>query len=301
LNSNNKYIFFQPKISLKYEIDYQWNVSLSGNYLSSLSRFPQLFNGLILKDYNSIYRNPNAINITRSTFGIFYIGYSNILKGFFFSNSSVLSSSQSDFILSSNIDENGLIQTEAVKTPNENSNFKNSTSFTKSFFRIIKTDLKYTFNQIQLNQIFNGIQQKTISINHSVNFGIGIDNNTWYGLKYEGEAIFGKDKSIDFNSSNTFIKHILELDFYTSSKTRINLGAESVFSSFSSSNVNNRNTLFNAEFYYKPSKKIFLRASFNNIFNEQFFTTVQSNTNFVSQSEFSLRPRQFTIGLNFSF
>ncbi len=161
--------------------------------------------------------------------------------------------------------------------------------------------MNYTFNQVSANQIFNNVPQKTNSTNHSAGIEIDVNNNTWYGLTYQGIAKLGRTKSNGFNGSNTFLKHTVELDFYTSPKTRINLGMKSVFTTFSSGNTVNKNTLFNAEFYYKPHKKLSLRASFNNIFNEQFFTTVQSNANFISQSQFSLRPRQFTVGLNFSF
>ena len=301
LNRDESYFFFQPRATVRYKIDHQWNVSVVGSYLSSVSGFSKLFNSIILKDYSNLYRNPEEINVTRNIFGILNIGYTNILKGLFFSNSSSIVESNSDFIQSSSLDSNGLIQTEAIKLPNRRVSFTNKTNFTKSFFRILKTDLKYTFNQIKSNQIFNNIEQETNSIFHSFNFEVNLDNDTWYGLKYNGLVRFGRSKSIGFNTSNTFLKHKLELDFYTSLKTRINFESESVFTSFSSSVVSNRNTLFNASFYYKPSKKLFLRASFNNILNEKFFSTIQNGSNFVFESKFSLRPRQFNVGLNYSF
>ena len=157
---------------------------------------------------------------------------------------------------------------------------------------IKKVRIKFQFQNIRNNVLH-------FKQNHLGEFIL--DNNTWYGFKYKGMGRFGKSKSNGFNTSNTFFKHNLELDFYTSSKTRINFETESVFTRFSSSDLSNKNTLFNASFFYKPSKKLFFRASFNNILNEQFFTTLQSNSNFVSESKFSLRPRQFTFGVNFSF
>jgi outer membrane receptor protein involved in Fe transport len=133
-----------------------------------------------------------------------------------------------------------------------------------------------------------------------VNLELGLDNNTWYGITYKGGLNSGVSKVNDLRNTNLFVKHELELDFYTSSKSRLNLGLESVNTSTSSSDMTNRNTLFNLSYFYKPTKKLFLRASFTNIFNEDFFTTVQNSSNFISQSQFSLRPRQFTIGLNYS-
>lgn len=301
LNKKTSYFFLQPKAKLNYRIDHQWYLTLSGNYLTTISRFPQLFNGLVLKDYRSIYRNPEKINVTKSGIGIFNIGYTSILKGFLFSNSSSFSESVSDFIISSSIDDNGLMQSEAINSPNKRVNFNNTTNLTKSFFRILKTDFKYKFDKIISNQIFNSIEQNANSLNHTLEIDINLDNNTWYGFKYNGIVRLSNISANGFSTSNKFLKHNLEIDFYTSSKTRINFETESVFTSFSSSDINNKNSLFNMSFFYKPSKKLFFSASLNNIFNEQFFSTIESSTNFVSEYKFSLRPRQFTVGLNFSF
>ena len=300
-NKNKSYFFLQPRAKLNYKINYQWHLTLTGNYITTISRFPQLFNGIVLKDYRSIFRNPEKINVTRTGIGLFNIGYSNILKGFLFSNSSSFSESNSDFILSSSIDASGLVQMEAINLPNKSINLNNTTNLTKSFFRILKTDLKYKFDKIISNQIFNNIEQNTNSTIHTINVGINIDNNTWYGFKYNGLVRLGNNKANGFNTSNTFFKHNLEIDFYTSSKSRINFETESVFTSFSASDINNKNSLFNMSFFYKPSKKLFFTASLNNVFNEQFFSTIDSNTNYVSEYKFSLRPRQFTVGLSFSF
>ena len=129
---------------------------------------------------------------------------------------------------------------------------------------------------------------------------LDLDNNTWYGIKYIGNLNYGISKVDAFTTTNTFLKHAVELDFYTTEKSRINLSFESVYSSFSESDDTNTNTLFSASFYYKPHKKLFLRASLINIFNEDVFNSIFSSSNFITQSQFSLRPRQFTIGLNYS-
>ena len=134
--SNENYIFFQPRARLRYKIDYQWNLSLTGNYYANVSSFAQLFNGVILKNYRSLYRNPEKTNVTRSKLGILNLGYSNILKGFLFSNSTTFSEYNSDFVLASSLDSNGLIQTEAINSPNKRVNFRNTTNLNKSFFRI---------------------------------------------------------------------------------------------------------------------------------------------------------------------
>ncbi|PRP66819.1 TonB-dependent receptor [Nonlabens agnitus] len=300
LNQKEDYLFFEPSASLSYKLSYKWNFSLSGSRNLSTSRFSQLYNGIALRDFTSLGRNPDAINVTRATSAMFFINYDDILSGFFFNNATRFNDNTSDFTFSSNIDKNGLIQTIAIERENNSTSFSNSSNFTKRFFRILRTDLRYSFSYFEGEQFFNGNAQEFKNTNHSINLELGLDNNTWYGITYNGGFNYGISKVTNLRNTNLFLKHKLELDFYTSSKSRLNVGLESVSSTTSTNDVTNNNTLTNISYYYKPNKKLFLRASMNNIFNEDFFTTVQNSSNFISQSQFSLRPRQFTIGLNYS-
>lgn len=300
LDQQEDYVFFQPRVSINYKYNYQWSFLLSGTQTANTSRFPQLYNGLILQDFSGLNRNPDAINVTRNTAANFFINYDNILSGFFFNNATSITDSTSDFTFSSNIDANGLLQVEAIERENQATSISNRTSFTKRFFRILRTELRYSVNYRKGEQFFNTQVQEFENTNHGVNLELGLDNNTWYGISYNGILNYGISRVNDLRNTNLFLKHQLELDFYTSSKSRLNFSVESVSSSTSTNNVVNRNTLSNISYFYKPNKKLFLRASLNNIFAEDFFTTVQNSANFISQSQFSLRPRQFTIGLNYS-
>lgn len=301
LNSNsNDYVFFEPSINASYKFNQNWNSSLGYNRTRSTSTFNQLFTGLQLRDFASLSRNPNAVNVSREDALNHFLTYKSILKGVIISNNFRWFKNQSDFTISSSIDDNGLITTDAVQQPNILKGWSNRLSFTKSFFRIIKTDLSYSYRNFKSEQFFNDIAQENINRSHSGNVELTLDNNTWYGISYEGIINYGLSQINDFETSNTFIKHKVEVDFYLSSKTRWNLGTESVISTFSNDQNVNRNTLFNTSFYYKPSKKLFLRASLINIFNEDFFTTSSSNANFINISRFSLRPRQFTLGFNYT-
>lgn len=299
-NLMDDYIFFEPSITTSYKVNQNWNSSLSFNRTISTSEFNQLFTGLQLRDFASLSRNPTQVNITRTNAVNHFLTYKSILKGIILSNNFRWQAQESDFTISSFIDENGLITTDAIERPNSLKGWSNTTSFTKTFFKLIKTDLSYTYRTNTSEQIFNNTAQENINASHLGRVELNIDNGTWYGVSYDGIYNFGLSEINDFKTNNTFIKHKVEVDFYLSSKTRWNLGTESVIASFSNSQNVNRNTLFNTSFYYKPSKKLFLRASLVNIFNEDFFSTSSSGANFVNQSQFFLRPRQFTIGFNYS-
>jgi hypothetical protein len=300
LNTKASYLFLQPAASLDYKFDHQWNATLQGNYTSRVSRFEQLFNALVLTDPTGLFRNPDAINETRDLSFSGFIAHTNILKGLIVSNRSEYRRSESDFTLSSRLDAAGQLQVDAVQIPNLATQVTNTTRLNKRFFKILKTEWSYVYNLFLNEQIFNGLEQNARNTSHAFSTELGIDNNTWYGITYKGLYNLGNSRAAGFNASNTFIKHDLILDLYTSDKSRINVGMESVATSFSSSDDTNSNTLFNMSFHYKPSNKLFLRASLNNIFNERFFSTAQSSANVISQSQFALRPRQFTIGLNYS-
>lgn len=299
-NFKSDYLFFQPNANLGYKFNQNWYSSLGFYRSITTSRFNTLFNGLQLRSFAGLSRNPDAVNVNRGNAINHFISYNSILKGLLLSNSFKWNEQQSDFTFSSFIDENGLINTEAIDRPNRASGWSNTFSMNKSFFRILKTDLSYTYSSNKSEQFFNNTAQENINNAHFTRLELSLDNNTWYGVSYDGIFNFGLSRINDFKTDNTFIKHNVELDFYLSSKTRWNLGVESVVSTFSNSENVNKNTLFNTSFFYKPSKKLFLRASLINIFNEDFFTTSSSSANYINQSQFSLRPRQFTIGLNYS-
>lgn len=300
LRQTKSYLYLQPVLGINYKHNYQWNASLYGSHTGSVSRFEQLFNALILTSPTGLFRNPDAINETRNLAISGTIAHTNILKGLILSNRTNYNRSESDFTISSSIDAAGQLQAEAIQLPNQSIQFSNTTSLNKRFFSILKTEWSYDYTLFLSEQIFNGSQQDARNARHSLAAELGIDNNTWYGITYKSQLNLGSSSAAGFKASNTFFKNDLTLDFYMSSKSRLNVGLESVSSSFSSSDVVNLNTLFNASFHYKPSKKLFLRASLNNIFNEGFFTTARNGANFISQSQFTLRPRQFTIGLNYS-
>mgnify|MGYP003115605958 CR=1 FL=1 len=300
LNRKSDYLFFQPKVNLAYRFNQSWTMGTDFAQDTNISRFSELFNGIILNNFSSLSRNPNQVNITKTLSSSTYFGYRNILKGFFFNNTTNVERRTSDFTFTTTINDDGLLAVDAIERPNRLTSFSNTTNLTKRFFQILSTELSYTYSARRAEQFFNEVLQNNRNTFHRTMLELDLDNNTWYGIKYIGNLNYGISKVDAFTTTNTFLKHAVELDFYTTEKSRINLSFESVYSSFSESDDTNTNTLFSASFYYKPHKKLFLRASLINIFNEDVFNSIFSSSNFITQSQFSLRPRQFTIGLNYS-
>ncbi len=297
---DDQYFFFEPDANLSYSIQNTWNFGLSYSRNLKTSEFNRLYEGLVLTSFSNLSRNPTDINVTRSNQGSLFINYSNILKGFFLRNFTTYDRSIQDFTFTGILDENGLIQIDAIDRENETRTYSNTTSLTKRFFTHLKTEFSYAYREFQSEQFFNNILQENKNSTHGFSLELGWDKGTWYGIKYIGNVNYGISEVNGFRATNLFQKHDLELDLYLSSKTRWNFTAQSAISSFSNNDDVNENTLFSTNFYYKPSKKLFLRASFDNIFDERFFTTLNSSANLISLSRFNLRPRQFTIGLNYT-
>ncbi|WP_299129210.1 TonB-dependent receptor [uncultured Winogradskyella sp.] len=300
LNRENRYLFFQPKLKASYRFSERWNIASGLGFETTISKFPRLFNGLILRDYTTLSRNPNEVNVTRGLKADLLLNYRNILRGFFFNNVTTFSNNVSDFTFVTTLDTDGLVTTDAILLDNRIISFVNSSNFTKRLFKILQTDLSYSFNYNKTEQLFNTILQNAANISHRVGLELELDNDTWYGITYNSSINFNTTKVNGFKSRNTFLKNNFEFNFYTSSKTRLNFDFESVQSRFSSNNSTNRNSLFNFSFFYKPNKRLFLRAQLQNIFNQDFFNSNFNSANFISESSFSLRPRQFTIGFNYT-
>jgi hypothetical protein len=163
-----------------------------------------------------------------------------------------------------------------------------------------KSDFTYAYNVSKNQLFFNNEFLDAINRRHSLDFGLIWDKGSWFTLEYKAKLNLGFSETSSNQISNSFLFQNLNFDIYTSNSTRINFGLDSSRTETSESTKINENTLFNMSFHYKPSKKLNINASLINIFDTQFFTTTNSYLNFVNVYQFSLRPRQFTLGLNYS-
>jgi len=298
--SNDNYLFSNFSAQVARKFGTKWAFSADASIRNDISRFNDLYPGLVLTQFNNLNTNPQDINISRTQQASLSVDYSDILAGYFLKNNTTYSSTASEFIFSRTLDQNGLINVNTIRQDNTFNNFKNTTTLITSLLKNLATQVSYNFELTTLEQFFNGVAQDNNLFNHTIDTELIWNTGSWYGITYKGMVHFGISRVDSFRATNTFQLHNLELDLYLSEKARWNFNTETAISSLSSSNNASINSLFNTSFYYKPSKKMILRAELFNIFNERFFTVASSNTNFISQSQFSLRPLQFTVGLNYT-
>jgi hypothetical protein len=299
-NEKDNYLFMNMNVQVSRNFNRKWDLGVSGSIKSSISSFEELYPGIILRQFDNLSTNPQDINVTRSNNASLFFGYSDVLSGILLKNNTSYNNSTSQFIFNRSLDDNGLIQINAIRQDNQFSTIRNTTTLTKRFFKHLSTQTSYNFDLSKIEQIFNGQSQDNTIINHTLSTELSWSTNGSYALSYSGTINFGLSLIDSSRAANNFQLHNLGLDLYLSDKARWNFNTETAISSFSSSDNTNVNSLFNTSFYYKPHKKLILRAELYNIFNERFFTTATSSSNFISQNQFSLRPIQFTVGLNYT-
>lgn len=296
---NNQYVFLNPNANLGYKWNSKWYSGINYRRNLSLTNDNSLFNSFILSSFNYLNRNPNEINITRNNNYGAFISYNDILRSLFVRANLDIYNSTSDFTYSTTLNQNGLLQTEALEIENESNGYRFNTSISKTIFSLIKLELNAGLEQVNTQQFFNNTFINNQNNRYSTSLEVALDQGTWYGINLSS-SYFLNNSITDFSeASSTFLTNKMTFDFYTSSKTRLQLIAENV-NSYTVSQSNS-NTLFNTSFYYQPSKKLFLRCVLNNIFNEGFYSTTFSSANSLNISRFSLRPRQFTLGFNYTF
>lgn len=300
LGISDSFLFIQPNISVKYGFNTKWNLGVSYDLYKNMSDFSQLYTPVILTSFNALVQNPNFVNtITTNAFAT-YINYNNILKSFFLSLKGNLNQIKSDATFSNELDSEGFMVTEVIKQPNSLKNYGFTLYVTKGFLGSFKTELTYAYNISKNQFFFNNQFLDAINGRQSIDFSLSLDKGSWFTLEYKTKLNFGTSETQANEINNSILFQNLNLDIYTSNSTRINFGLDSSRTATSKSSTIDKNSLFNMSFYYKPSKKININASLINVFDTQFFTTTNSYFNFVNVYQFSLRPRQFTIGFNYS-
>lgn len=299
-NKKDNYLFMNMYVQVSHNFNRKWDLGMNASIKNSISKFEELYPGIILRQFDNLSTNPQDINVTRTNDASLFFGYSDVLSGILLKNNTSYNNSTSQFIFDRSLDNNGLIQINAIRQDNQFSTIRNTTTLTKRFFKHLSTQTSYNFDISKIEQIFNGTAQDNTIINHSLSTELSWSTGGFYALSYSGTINFGLSLIDNSRATNNFQLHDLGLDFYLSDKVRWNFNTETAISYFSSSNNTNVNSLFNTSFYYKPHKKLILRAELYNIFNERFFTTATSSSNFISQNQFSLRPLQFTVGLNYT-
>jgi hypothetical protein len=299
IDQKKTFFFIQPTISARFKLNTKWDLGVSLSQTRSISDFDQLYPSVILNSFNSLVQNPQFINRLKTETITPFVSYSDIIKSFIVTIRGNLSQRKSDVTFLYDLNNDGFTVTNIIERPNIVDNKNMSVHFSKGVLGSVNIKLSYELSFTNNELFFNNQFIESENRNHKIDVGFSWDNGSWYSLEYKANFNYGTSAVQNNKINNTFIFHTANLDFYTSASTRLHFGVESAQASTSSS-TNNRNSLFNMSFFYKPSKKLFLKAAVTNIFDTSTFTTTFSSGNGINLTQFELRPRQVTIGLTYS-
>lgn len=294
------FLFLQPQLSLKYEVNSDFFVNISSSINNRISQFSSLFPSVVLQDYLSLNVNPTQINKTTTQTNALYSSYKNIIKGFYANIRVSSTKSISDFTFTSTIDDNGLNTINAIERENQVSTLSITTDVTKKIADGMLLTADYNFSNNQTETFFNGTLLDINNQNHKVGLKWSFDTGSWYGLEFNGNYEKGISSFAQSSNSNENLRGAFDFSFYLNSKSRFNLGGEVIRASFSGNSTVNTNSLFNSSYHYQPSKKVKLRFELLNIFNIKNYTVITNNANFTSQYQYNLRPRQFNLGFTYT-
>lgn len=298
LKKEVSYLFLQPNLSIQHKLDSKWDLGMFYNQNNSISDFTSLYPAFILNSYNSLVQNPERINRLRKHSLASQISYSNIMKNFLFSIRANWDQVKSEVTFTSFLDEDGYMTTQVIDKPSNSNSKAYTLNLSKGVFGVINMKLVYTLRLSENEMYFNEQFLTTKNRLHNLDFGINWSGERWFSMEYNIRVNRYNSEMQGNRFSNSFLFHELDLDFYLSPLSRINLGLESAQNNSKSSSTTN--TLFNLGFYYRKSKKLYFNAAITNIFNTSYFTTSFSSGNLVNVSQFTLRPRQISIGLNYA-
>ncbi len=301
LNLNKNYLFLQPRLNIKYTFNSKWIAGTSYFLKNSISDFRNLIPPLILSSFNTLVQNPFFVNKTKTQSITPYLNYDNILRSFYLNINAGWELTNSDVTFSSEVNPNGFITNNVILRPNTFLSYRLGTTIRKSFLGSFSTTLIYNYRYSENELFFNSEFLKSLNKSHNIDFEISWDKGTWFAAAYKANAFYSSSILPMNQIDNKALFQTATLDFYTSQVTRISFGTEAATATTSRTAKADTNVLFNAQFFYKPSSKMFFSAGLLNIFNTDFFTTTNSLANIVNVYQFSLRPRQFTVGWNYSF
>ncbi len=301
LNLNKNYLFLQPRLNIKHTFNSKWIAGTSYSLKNSISDFRNLIPPLILSSFNTLVQNPFFVNKTQAHSITPYLNFDDVLSSFYLNLNCGWDQTKSDVTFDSEVNSDGFITNKVILRPNTFLTYRFGTTIRKSFLGSLNANLSYNFRYTENELFFNNEFLISLNKSHNIDFEISWDEGTWFGAVYKANAFLSTSFLPRNEVENKALFQTATLDFYTSEETRISLGTEAATATTSRATKADTNVLFNAQFFYKPSKKLFLSAGLLNLFDTKVFTTTNSLANIVNVYQFSLRPRQFTLGLNYSF
>lgn len=305
LNKNETFnhFNFQPKLSIKKDLNAFWKTTFSASLKNTFGNINQLYYGYILNNYRNIQKYNTPISKVLGKNIAFRISYRNPIKALFINGFYSYSKSHHNLLFGNTIDENG-VTSFGLFEKNNISNTHNINLRGSKYFSKLKSTLTLTSN-ISFSNKEQLLNKKYIDVKtKNIQFGGKLDTelSDWISIQYKNRFFIA---NTNFNNQHSFDnivtqEHLLGFNLYPYTNQYFNINAEYYKNNLS--NSHQKNYFLNLKYRYTLKKyNMDLEFICNNLFNTKHFTKVFIDDFSYSQSTYALRQRQFLVNLKFSF
>ena len=291
-------VFFNPKLSFKYEFNNMFKINASGQYEQNIDNFENYYDNPVLSDYQSLFTMTAPMSVSDLTRANVRLTFN---YPFYAINSSLSYTYQhrnSDMIYKYDIDENGASYLQMIESPNT-SDYHVINLNVKKFISAIKTTIGLKANLLhnRRHNILNGslVENKNLSASIMPNMMVTIRH--WahfnYSFNFNNIKTFTEDiKKSDVN----YLRHYCKLNIFPHRDHLITLNSE-IYSHLGKNYV-----YFDASYQYSiPKYKLDFELKCNNIFNNKSYVSYYSGTFSIVESVYEIRPMEIFCSVKFRF
>ena len=291
-------VFFNPKLSFKYEFNNMFKINASGQYEQNIDNFENYYDNPVLSDYQSLFTMIAPMSVSDLTRANVRFTFN---QPFYAINSSLSYTYQhrnSDIIYKYDIDENGASYLQMIESPNT-SDYHVINLNVKKFISVIKTTIGLKANLLHntRHNILNGslVENKNISASIMPNMMVTIKH--WahfnYSFNFNNIQTFSEDvKKSDVN----YLRHYCKLNIFPHRDHLITLNSE-IYSHLGKNYI-----YFDASYQYSiPKYKLDFELKCNNIFNNKLYVSYYSGAFSIVESIYEIRPMEIFLSVKFRF
>ena len=307
LNKSKQYIIVEPKLSLRYQLAQEQNLSFSYNFSNAFGNYTQLYRGVILTNYRSLQSNDADLKQSKTHAASLSYNYGKSIKLFFF-NAGVNYRNSSSNTMVSTVIENNAEKIILVPIYHQQSLMAASAGASKFLhFAKINSTIDFSVSKNNMSQLLN---HQLININQ-YNWTGSLKFNKrflqWAAFDYNVNTLFSAlyfklptahqaTKQAGFSIYNTASLNIIGIkrtliDFSVKHAYNKQNGAAAIDYFFADSKVR----------YTPKNKKLDFTVLLQNLFNVKTYRVNSIDAYRAAYSEYNLRGRTIMFKMDYFF
>ena len=291
-------VFFNPKLSFKYEFNNMFKINAIGQYEQNIDNFENYYDNPVLSDYQSLFTMTAPMSVSDLTRANVRLTFN---YPFYAINSSLSYTYQhrnSDMIYKYDIDENGASYLQMIESPNA-SYYHVINLNIKKFISAIKTTigLKANFLHNTRHNILNGslVENKNLSASIMPNMMVTIRHWAHFNYSFNFNNIKTFTENIKKSDVN-YLRHYCKLNIFPHRDHLITLNSE-IYSHLGENYI-----YLDVSYQYSiPKYKLDFELKCNNIFNNKSYVSYYSGTFSIVESVYEIRPMEIFCSVKFRF